>query len=570
MNEFDDELICMPTEWTYHKTKEPKQLTLLNAMEWLSQTARGTKICDEYLKECARITKFVNKKLSITPRQAVLLGLFSEKTSGDDTCTQDDIAQILDCNNFEMLTFRSDIKELARRRFVAKSNNFRGRAFTVTEEFVDAMTNNLDMLPQKRDGLEFQDFFKQMFEIIRVATDDNSNAEREDTLEEIRELMAGNQHLAFVQALEKGPFQDEDNYLCFLYFAHQLVNWDRENVSLQRSNLDDLIEDRYRFGRLCHSIINGDNTLIRDGLLEAVCEDGLMGNTFKLTEKAIKEYLSEFKPLKRSVSEENMLKPDTIVEKKLFYNDDEAGEIARLASVLDEHNYRDVCDRLEQSGMRRGICVLLSGGPGTGKTETVLQLARQTGRPIIQLNVNDIMDKFVGESEKRAVNVFNRYREAVKNCDVAPILFLNECDQLLGRRIENCRNSVDQMANSLQNIFLQQMETLDGILICTTNLVQNLDSAFERRFLFKIDFKKPTKEARCNIWKSMLPTLSEEEAAQLSEAYDFSGGQIENISRMALIDMALTGVEKPTIEQYIDYCNHEHYSKNSEHRRVGF
>ena len=107
------------------------------------------------------------------------------------------------------------------------------------------------------------------------------------------------------------------------------------------------------------------------------------------------------------------------------------------------------------------------------------------------------------------------------------------------------------------------METLDGILIATTNLAQNMDNAFERRFLYKIHFDKPTVEARTAIWHELLPNLSDADAALLAERYDFSGGQIENIARHYAIDAI------PTIDLLTPHCDNERIS-NTKTRRIGF
>ena len=112
------------------------------------------------------------------------------------------------------------------------------------------------------------------------------------------------------------------------------------------------------------------------------------------------------------------------------------------------------------------------------------------------------------------------------------------------------------------------MENLDGILIATTNLADNLDGAFERRFLFKIRFDKPTVEAKRNIWMSKLPSLSVDEAHTLASSYEFSGGQIDNIVRKALMQEVING-EKPTLNSLVTMCGEEKISKNST-RRIGF
>ena len=131
-----------------------------------------------------------------------------------------------------------------------------------------------------------------------------------------------------------------------------------------------------------------------------------------------------------------------------------------------------------------------------------------------------------------------------------------EADAVLGIRQEGASQAVEKMENSIQNIILQEMEQLDGIMIATTNLTQNLDKAFERRFLYKIEFEKPSTEAKSRIWRSMIPTLDERTAAMLAARYDFSGGQIENIARKRTIDIILQGAE-PSFEQLDGYCRLE-------------
>ena len=126
------------------------------------------------------------------------------------------------------------------------------------------------------------------------------------------------------------------------------------------------------------------------------------------------------------------------------------------------------------------------------------------------------------------------------------------------------------MENSIQNIILQEMEALDGIMIATTNLTQNLDTAFERRFLYKICFEKPDAAVRQRIWQTMMPSLTDADARVLASGYDFSGGQIENISRKATINAILHGDEANTLESLTAYCNAERLDNQGTRRKVGF
>ena len=113
------------------------------------------------------------------------------------------------------------------------------------------------------------------------------------------------------------------------------------------------------------------------------------------------------------------------------------------------------------------------------------------------------------------------------------------------------------------------METLDGILIATTNLAQNMDKAFERRFLYKIKFEKPTIEARMCMWQEMIPVLKEEETRILANKYDFSGGQIENIARHYTIGNILHGDSENVIDELSSYCDSERLNAK-ETRKIGF
>lgn len=220
--------------------------------------------------------------------------------------------------------------------------------------------------------------------------------------------------------------------------------------------------------------------------------------------------------------------------------------------------------------MRKGFACLFYGEPGTGKTETALQLARMTGRDIMLVNFAEMKSCWVGESEKNVKALFDRYRALVKERTIAPILLFNEADALIGKRQEGAERAVDKMENTIQNIILQEMETLNGILIATTNLTQNMDRAFERRFLYKIRFDKPCPEAKQSIWQTIIPDLVPAGAAALAKAYDFSGGQIENIARKHTVDSILFGYATADLERIKGYCDEELIVNEKAKRKIGF
>ena len=148
--------------------------------------------------------------------------------------------------------------------------------------------------------------------------------------------------------------------------------------------------------------------------------------------------------------------------------------------------------------------------------------------------------------------------------------FFNEADAIFSKRIDNPEDSVDQMMNSIQNICLEAIENLDGILIATTNLAANFcDEAFARRFIFKVEFSTPAAETRTKIWKSMIADITDDDACELGRSYAFSGGNIENIARKAAVGYVLSG-EKASLADLRKYCDEESLSGSCKRARIGF
>jgi SpoVK/Ycf46/Vps4 family AAA+-type ATPase len=305
-------------------------------------------------------------------------------------------------------------------------------------------------------------------------------------------------------------------------------------------------------------------------LIEHYCSDGIADTTrYKLTAEAKRTLLAEMKITATEERLADVLNPNQLVNKELFYMQDIRRQIDELTTFLQPEQYHQIHDRMKERGFRQGFTCLFYGGPGTGKTETVYQLARQTGRQIMVVDVPQIKSKWVGDSEKNIKALFDRYREQVKRAKVAPILLFNEADAIIGIRMNGAQRAVDKMENSIQNIILQEMETLDGIMIATTNLQENLDKAFERRFLYKIKFEKPDASVRQKIWIQMIPELSEQDANMLAGKFDFSGGQIENVARKYSIKSILYGTVETPLTLLTDYCSEECLQAQT-NKRIGF
>ena len=176
--------------------------------------------------------------------------------------------------------------------------------------------------------------------------------------------------------------------------------------------------------------------------------------------------------------------------------------------------------------------IIFHGPPGTGKTMTAYSLAKSLKRQVLSFDCSKILSMYVGESEKNVRKIFDTYYDLTDKTKTEPILLLNEADQFLSSRSSGVNSSADQMHNQMQNIFLEQIESFKGILIATTNLLENIDVAFSRRFNYKIEFKKPNFDQRIELWSKMLPKdapYEEEFSIEKIAKYDLTGGQINLI-----------------------------------------
>lgn len=203
------------------------------------------------------------------------------------------------------------------------------------------------------------------------------------------------------------------------------------------------------------------------------------------------------------------------------------------------------------------LLLLFHGKPGTGKTFAAYAVANYLGKKILTTDISQILSCYVGESEKNVRELFSKYNQIVRQVENPPVLLLNEADQFLTKRFEASR-SVDRMYNQMQNLFLEAFENLNGIVICTSNLCENFDTAFSRRFHLKLEFPLPGLKEREQLWKLYLkdsiPGAREIDANYFAQKYELSGGQIALIIKNAAIRAAARrGKERRILPSDLEY-----------------
>ena len=545
------------------KNQQKSVPTLLQAIEKVVELAEDSKMSEEFMLKAAPEISLLAESYGITERQAVLFCVCMEK--GPNRVDYDDLASFLDLNKIGVLSYASDIDALVRRRLLKFRDVKDEDDFDIPSVVIRSLKHNeVYQLPQRK-GLDCAAMFELLDQWFEDLDDDAISPHA--LCEELQQLFEDNPQVGFVKHLKAYYLSDEDEMMV-AYFAHRLVNRDDDDIRFR--DIEDLYDNKADFTNAKGKLRSGEHKLQNKKLIEHKCVDGLADVTrYKMTETAKRELLAEMKINATEEKLANMLDSSKLTQKQLFFPKDIQRQVEELGSFLQPENYQKIQERMKEKGFRNGFACLFYGSPGTGKTETVYQLAKKTGRNIMVVDVPQLKSMWVGQSEKNVKALFDRYREQVKRAKLTPILLFNEADAIIGKRKNGAENAVDKMENSLQNIILQEMEQLDGIMIATTNLQQNMDKAFERRFLYKIKFDKPTEEARASIWHSMIPDLSELDIHTLASKYDFSGGQIENIARHYAIDTILHGQAEDVLPMLIRHCDNERLDETNV-KKIGF
>ena len=545
------------------KNQQKSVPTLLQAIEKVVELAEDSKMSEEFMLKAAPEIGLLAESFGITERQAVLFCVCMEK--GPRRVDYDDLASYLDLNKIGVLSYASDIDALVRRRLLKFRDVKDEDDFDIPSVVIRYLKHNeVYQLPQRK-GLDCAALFELLDQWFEDLDDDAISPHA--LCEELQQLFEDNPQVGFVKHL-KEYYLDDDDEMMVAFFAHRLVNRDDDDIRF--CDIEDLYDSRADFTNAKSKLRSGEHKLQTKKLIEHKCVDGLADVTkYKLTDAAKRELLAEMKINATEEKLANMLDASKLTEKQLFFPKDIQRQVEELGSFLQPENYQKIQERMKEKGFRYGFACLFYGSPGTGKTETVYQLAKKTGRNIMVVDVPQLKSMWVGQSEKNVKALFDRYREQVKKAKLTPILLFNEADAIIGKRKNGAENAVDKMENSLQNIILQEMEQLDGIMIATTNLQQNMDKAFERRFLYKIKFDKPTEEARANIWHTMIPDLSDLDVHTLASKYDFSGGQIENIARHYAIDTILHGQSEDVLPMLIRHCDNERLDEKKT-PKIGF
>lgn len=545
---------------------------LLESIGKVYELSKDCKLDSAFFEKVDAELKHLSDYFKVSRNQSLIIAMVFALNYKGDTVDLKDLIEYFDCNPMKLLEFSDDFDTLYSKGILKKRKSshrvnlaLSNDQFTINEKITEAILNNKSMPLIEREG------FKDVIELLEKfhKLGEQRDSEEFSTFElfaQTKELISSNLHFPLIKKINDFQFSIEDTYL-FLYLIWKTVTGNETtDIGRATEGIFDNTSERVNY---VQKIMSNENKLISQNHLEIVEANFFSDTEMKLSESSVK-MLQELglKLFANKKKRDNIIEPAKINSKTLYFNEFERKQLDLLKTLLQEDNFKETQNRLQNKGLPKGITALLHGSPGTGKTETVFQVAKDTNREIVKVDISQSKSMWFGESEKIIKRIFTDYKAYAKDSERMPILLFNEADAIISKRKENSTSNVSQTENAIQNIILEELENFEGIFFATTNLAKNLDSAFERRFLFKIEFQKPEISVKAKIWKSKLPNLSESECETLANRFDFSGGQIDNIVRKNEIHEIIHGISVD-FSNIIEFCKTELLSKNSG-VRIGF
>ncbi len=507
------------------------------------------------------------KYLGIGEIEAILLvAAYTKEIERDCQFDIGDITDFIGLKAIEFMPIRSHFDNLVENYMFVRVMCGHRKQFKIESSLAMAIQSSSPYKKPEKKMVDRYCFCRIVGDLAEERSDENITTH--SLFENVEQLEEQNAGLDFVQNVKKISDETDERTL-FYICCNDFIENKRYHESGLECTLSDIYDSVQKRMKVSSDIMSKKHTLIHSNLIEKSEGTFVSEVTLSLTDKGKSIFLEKDLDLyQKQKSSKKLSSPEDIKEKQMFYSEEFGHRINSLTQSLMNENFVNLQTRLEKEAMPKGVSVIFYGAPGTGKTETAMQIARQTGRKVYHVDISASKSCWFGESEKLIKRIFTDYREMCKNEDLKPILLFNEADALFSKRKEIGSSSVDQTENAMQNILLEELEKLDGILMATTNLADNLDPAFERRFIFKLKFDKPTLEAKQNIWKSKLKWLSDKECRDLAANYDFSGGEIDNIARKVVMEEVVSG-NRPDINFIVDACKNERFA-GGQHTKIGF
>ena len=465
---------------------------------------------------------------------------------------------------------------------------------SLSEQFLELLEGgtSLDM-SQKGAYTDFLEYLKDEFERVKgyeklalLHGKDTALKEHLRGFERhIKERLKKSKFYNIIAEIFKENALNDKEQLIFLALLRQEYAMDGENSGTGELNaLLTLISENALERPKNKALLDESGRLYERGLIdydEYLSACGEITKSFFLTDEILERIINFKEPKKsKKIKLETALKEQDIfelIEPNTDINDVIMPQKTKelLQNILKQQD-KGVLERLHRWGIKTNknieAKIIFYGPAGTGKTMSALSLAKSMKKAVLSFDCSKILSKYVGESEQNVRKIFDTYKNIAANCKQSPILLLNEADQFLSTRTESSAGA-DKMHNQMQNIFLEQIEKFSGVIIATTNFLESLDTAFSRRFEYKIEFKKPDYKDRLQIWQRALPknaSFDAEFSVENLANYELSGAQIIMVVKNTALKAAISKDGIFLMKDFLESIQKELNSSFDNAKIVGF
>lgn len=546
------------------------QKSYVEHAEQIFQKAENSKLSESFFIEVENDLQVLCEYLQLSPQQVVFLVVLLNKSFDNYRVTFDCVSKYLGKSVIGLLHYRDDFNYLVDHNYLEMDGETTMMQFDnmhgilVNRDLKTALVEGLP-LPKLKDCY-FEnplDLIHEINQSVEIANSEKTN--KTQLHKEITELLDTNTHLSLVEELKTHGLTNLDiGTLLFCVWENLFIE---EHCNLHKiSKL--FFETQLEQLEFFQTIKNREHNLLSTGLITLKYESPFHHSDVLFSEKCIKIFHKHDLAIENHEKENKLfINADKMEAKTLIFDACVQESLSLIQNALQEDQLKQIQNKLGELHGNKGIIAMLHGYPGTGKTEFAKQLALRTNRQLLWVNISETKSYWYGESQKLMKQVFDDYRKKAKSAARMPILLFNEADAIFSRRFSDMTTPVGETHNAIQNILLEEMERFDGVLIATTNITDNFDAAFERRFLFKVNFPKPNENLRQLIWKSKLPKLRTSDYQKLANQFDFTGGQIDNIIRKKVI-YEITQGKQVNMNQLLAFCQDE--TVNQKVKKIGF
>lgn len=553
---------------------ENKHINHKQTIEYLNQifeNSKNSKLDYSGKVDIDPAIRYIAELFNTTHIQSCLFAIIFNFQMDDTEIGFERLLKFLGLGMTDYFDLKSDVKLLIDKRLIIlkrdnNTKNLYNSSFTINQKVLDALFENKSI----EDGLSESEVTYVLFcsHISRVI---RQNSMRRLSIYELVELVTDienrNQNLTAIKLLKELRIEIEERII--LYSLSESLTGDNESMV----NLSSMIKQIFgteSYMSILSSFMTREQDLQLKELVEieskGCVEDALIGLTTKGKTILLGDSAT-FYNIQVS-TKHNLIRCESIVEKQLFFNEKLKSEIDFFKSSIRPENLLKLKEKLLESKIKKSIVTIFDGLPGSGKTESCYQIAKELGYDLFVLDFTQMKSAYYSESQKLVREAFDEYREVCKTNVRPVILLINECDGLLHQRISSSdSHSSDQTENEIQTILLEEFEKSNDVIILTTNIIDNIDNAFYRRFLFKIRFDNPDKKVIKQIYQSKLPWLQDDEFEKLS-TIELSGGEIDNVVTKIVLHEVIHS-EKPSLEIIRDFCRQEKVEKRKM-KKLGF